>query len=155
TDELGQNRRGDAEVRGDVPAVLAALLETEAVPEEPDREWRDGLVEANAQRVAKLEAEIATLPAGEDGRMHPYVLLDAVNRAADPDSIVVVDGGDILSFARVALRAPTYLDNGSFGCLGSGVPFAVAAALAFPHRRVISVSGDGAFGFNAMEVETA
>lgn len=154
-DELGQNRRGDVEVRGDVPSVLAALLDAEAVPERLDREWRDALLDANAERAAKLRAEIAGQPLGEDGRMHPYVLLDAVNSLADPDAIVVVDGGDILSFARVALRAQTYLDNGSFGCLGSGVPFAVAAALACPTRRVIAVIGDGAFGFNAMEVETA
>jgi enamine deaminase RidA (YjgF/YER057c/UK114 family) len=68
---------------------------------------------------------------------------------------VIVDGGDILSFARTALRTPTYLDLGAFGCLGVGVPFAVSAALNFPERRVIAIVGDGALGFNAMEVETA
>jgi acetolactate synthase-1/2/3 large subunit len=47
------------------------------------------------------------------------------------------------------------MDSGSFGCLGVGVPFAVAASLAFPDRQVISVNGDGSFGFNAMEVDTA
>ncbi len=44
---------------------------------------------------------------------------------------------------------------GAFGCLGVGVPFAVAAALAFPGRQVISINGDGAFGINAMEIDTA
>jgi acetolactate synthase-1/2/3 large subunit len=47
------------------------------------------------------------------------------------------------------------MDAGAFGCLGVGVPFAVAAALAFPGRQVISVNGDGAFGINAMEIDTA
>ena len=47
------------------------------------------------------------------------------------------------------------MDAGAFGCLGVGVPFAVAAALAFPDRQVISVNGDGAFGINAMEIDTA
>ena len=60
-----------------------------------------------------------------------------------------------LSFARVGLEARTYLDAGAFGCLGVGVPYAVAAALAFPGRQVIAITGDGAFGLNAMEIDTA
>ena len=47
------------------------------------------------------------------------------------------------------------MDAGAFGCLGVGMPFAIAAALAFPDRQVISVNGDGAFGINAMEIDTA
>ena len=47
------------------------------------------------------------------------------------------------------------MDAGAFGCLGVGVPFAIAAALAMPDRQVISVNGDGAFGINAMEIDTA
>ena len=54
---------------------------------------------------------------------------------AAPDYIGIADGGDILSFARVGLAARTYLDAGAFGCLGVGVPFAIAAALAFPAAR--------------------
>jgi acetolactate synthase-1/2/3 large subunit len=61
----------------------------------------------------------------------------------------------LLSFARVGLAARTYLDAGAFGCLGVGVPFAIAAALACPEREVISVNGDGAYGINAMEIDTA
>jgi acetolactate synthase-1/2/3 large subunit len=87
--------------------------------------------------------------------MHPLTLIEAVNRVTDNETISIVDGGDILSFARIGLRAHTYLDLGPFGCLGSGAPYAVAAALAFPSRRVIALLGDGAFGFSAMEIETA
>jgi acetolactate synthase I/II/III large subunit len=47
------------------------------------------------------------------------------------------------------------MDAGAFGCLGVGVPFANAAALAFPDRQVIAINGDGAYGINAMEVDTA
>ena len=73
---------------------------------------------------------------------------------ADPDYIAIADGGDLLSFARVGLEARTYLDAGAFGCLGVGVPYAVAAALACPDRQVICVTGDGAFGINAMEIDS-
>jgi acetolactate synthase-1/2/3 large subunit len=47
------------------------------------------------------------------------------------------------------------MDAGAFGCLGVGVPFGIAAALAYPERQVISVNGDGAFGINAIEIDTA
>jgi acetolactate synthase-1/2/3 large subunit len=87
--------------------------------------------------------------------MHPLTLIAAINRFVDAGTICIVDGGDILSFARVGLQAHTYLDLGPFGCLGSGAPYAVAAALAFPTRRTIALIGDGSFGFGAMEVETA
>ena len=64
-------------------------------------------------------------------------------------------GGDLLSFARMGLDARTYLDAGAFGCLGVGTPYGIAAALLYPHRQVVVVTGDGAFGINAMEIDTA
>jgi acetolactate synthase-1/2/3 large subunit len=93
--------------------------------------------------------------AGNRRSIHPRAIFDAIAEVADPDHIAIADGGDLLSFARVGLASPTYMDAGAFGCLGVGVPFAVAAALAFPGRQVISVNGDGAFGINAMEIDTA
>ena len=92
---------------------------------------------------------------GGDGKMHPQCIFEAIAKVADKDSIAVADGGDLLSFARIGLAARTYMDAGAFGCLGVGVPFAIAAALAFPQRQVLSVNGDGAFGINAMEIDTA
>jgi len=69
--------------------------------------------------------------------------------------VLVADGGDFLSFARVGLSASTYLDPGSLGCIGVGTAFGVAASLACPGRQVVVATGDGAFGFNAMEIDTA
>jgi acetolactate synthase-1/2/3 large subunit len=88
-------------------------------------------------------------------RPPPRAIFDAIGAVAEPDYIAIADGGDLLSFARVGLGARTYLDAGAFGCLGVGVPFAIAAALACPGRQVICVTGDGAFGINAMEIDTA
>lgn len=87
--------------------------------------------------------------------MHPNRIFHAIRELALDDPIAVADGGDLLSFARAGLDARTYLDSGALGCLGVGVPFAIAAALAYPDRPVMSVNGDGAFGINAMEVDTA
>ena len=155
SDELNDNRRGDAELRGDVSAALKALLEADAVPEQPDLAWSESLRAYNREKTEKFMAGLGRQSRGADGRMHPQYLLAAVNEFIDGNTIVVADGGDILSFARAALRAETYLDPGALGCLGVGVPFATSAALNFPDRRVIAVIGDGSFGLSAMEIDTA
>jgi Thiamine pyrophosphate enzyme, C-terminal TPP binding domain len=87
--------------------------------------------------------------------MHPYRVIAAINERLTSQSVVVADGGDILSFARVGVRAVDYLDCGALGCLGVGVPFAIAAALQRPGERVVAIVGDGSFGFTAMEIDTA
>jgi thiamine pyrophosphate-dependent acetolactate synthase large subunit-like protein len=154
-DDTAENRRGDVELRADAGLALQSLLDSEASPSELDNDWVDGLVQANASRREKLAEALESPEPCEDGAMHPYALIAALNRFIDDDTIVIADGGDILSFARVALKAPTYLDPGPLGCLGVGVPFAVSAALNFPGRRVVSLVGDGSFGFTAMEIDTA
>ena len=108
------------------------------------------------RRSAKYAEEITRAPAGNDGHMHPNRIFAALRKVLAPDAITIADGGDILSFARLGLDAPrTYLDAGTFGCLGVGTPFGVAAALLHPGRQVVVVSGDGAFGINAMEIDSA
>lgn len=154
-EDLSENRRGDVELRADVASGLTALLGRITAPVALDIAWRDGVVAENARRAETLQSRMAASPDGEDGRMHPYRLIAALNQVIDDDAIVIADGGDILSFARVGLKTPTYLDPGPLGCLGVAVPFAVAAALAFPRRQVIALTGDGSLGFTAMELDSA
>src|SRR6266481_3131380 len=152
--ELIDNRRGQPEIMATPALALRAMLEA-AGNRRPnvDVAWADGLRRKHRERMAASSAAKETV--GADGKIHPRVIFDAIAQVADPDHIAIADGGDLLSFARVGLASPTYMDAGAFGCLGVGVPFAVAAALAFPSRQVISVNGDGAFGINAMEIDTA
>jgi acetolactate synthase-1/2/3 large subunit len=155
TGELIDNRRGTPEILAPVDVTLQAL--TEALCNEAgarDADWLHGLRGKHRARIAKGEDTPAPKTGG-DGKIHPMAIFEAIKSVADPDYIAVADGGDLLSFARVGLAATTYLDAGAFGCLGVGVPFAVAAALAYPDRQVISVNGDGAYGINAMEIDTA
>lgn len=154
--ELRDNRRGAVELLADIDASLEALLAA-AGEREPaiDRGWADGLRQQHLARADKLLRSMAAAPAGSDGLMHPNRLVAALRRALPDDAIVVADGGDFLSFARVGLPGGTYLDPGSLGCIGVGTPFGVAAALAFPDRVTCVATGDGAFGFNAMEIDTA
>ncbi len=154
-DELSDNRPGDAELFGSVSASLDALVDAGAAPEEPDVAWSESMRAYNREKTEKFMESLGEKPAGSDGRMHPQTLLAAVNEFIDGDTIVVADGGDILSFARAALQAETYLDPGALGCLGVGVPFATSAALNCPDRRVIAIIGDGSFGLTAMEIDTA
>jgi len=154
--ELRDNRRGTVEMLATPARALAAIVD-HAGAREPavDREWVAGLRARHEERAARLRKSMHEAPPGSDQRMHPNRLLAAVQARLDRDAIVIVDGGDFLSFARVGLSAPSMLDPGPFGCIGVGVPYGIAAALAFPERQVVVATGDGAFGFNAMEVDTA
>jgi acetolactate synthase-1/2/3 large subunit len=153
--ELIDNRRGQPEILAASHLALEAMLKAAGNrPSAIDAKWADGLRKRHRERIA-AGASARKESVGADGKIHPRAIFDAIADIADPDHIAIADGGDLLSFARVGLAARTYMDAGAFGCLGVGVPFAIAAALAFPGRQVISVNGDGAYGINAMEIDTA
>ena len=156
TAELRDNRRAEVAVFASVDRTLDAMLASagERAPA-TDRAWTSGLRAKHEQRAQSLLAQMRAEPPGADGAIHPNRLLAALRDALPHDAVVVADGGDILSFTRVGLPATTYLDPGSLGCLGVGTPFGIAASLALPERVVAVVTGDGAFGFSAMEIDTA
>lgn len=154
--ELRDNRRGAAEIFATPSASLEAILAAagERAPL-TDRTWASSVRAKHLERADKLLASMKVAPPGSDGLMHPNRLLAALRDKLPDDAVIVADGGDFLSFARVGLPASTYLDPGSLGCIGVGTPFGVAASLALPERTVAVLTGDGAFGFNAMEIDTA
>jgi acetolactate synthase-1/2/3 large subunit len=154
--ELRDNRRGTVELLATPALALQAILD--AAPDRApatDVDWAQTLRAKHCERSDKLAAGLRNTPPGSDGLMHPNRVLAALRDALPADAVVVADGGDFLSFARVGLPASTYLDPGSLGCIGVGTPFGVAASLACPDKTVVVATGDGAFGFNAMEVDTA
>jgi len=154
--ELRDNRRGTVEVLASPAEALRALVEAAGNRSASvDRAWAKGLRAGHEERARKLRHAMATAPLGSDGRLHPNRVIAALQDAMGPEAIVITDGGDFLSFARIGLSAPAMLDPGSFGCIGVDVPYGIAASLAFPDRPVVVATGDGAFGFNAIEVDTA
>jgi acetolactate synthase-1/2/3 large subunit len=154
--ELRDNRRGTPEILATPAEALTAMLAAAADrPPAIDRAWAAETRRQHLARADKLVTAMASAAPGSDGLMHPNRLVAALREALPADAVVVADGGDFLSFARVGLPASTYLDPGSLGCIGIGTPFGVAAALACPGRLVLVATGDGAFGFNAMEIDTA
>ena len=154
--ELRDNRRGAVEILATVGETLEAILAAakDRVPA-TDSQWARDVRTKHLERAGKLLASMNAAQPGSDGLMHPNKLLAALREKLPRDAVVVADGGDFLSFARVGLPATTYLDPGSLGCIGIGTPFGIAASLALPGRTVVVVTGDGSFGFNAMEIDTA
>ena len=154
--ELRDNRRGAVEILASCDLTLQAMLEVaaERAPAS-DKSWLDNLRQQHQERSEKLSLSMRNAKAGSDGLMHPNQLLSALRDVVDDDAILVADGGDFLSFSRVGLPASTYLDPGSLGCIGVGTPLGVAASLVCPDKTVVVATGDGAFGFNAMELDTA
>jgi acetolactate synthase-1/2/3 large subunit len=154
--EVRDNRRGEVEIMASVQESLKAILKAAGNKKSKvDRDWAGKLRGGHEERSRKLKQSMATAAPGKDGKLHPNKVLSAVQEAIGDDAVIITDGGDFLSFARIGLSAPAMLDPGPFGCIGVGVPYGIAASLAFPDRPVVVATGDGAFGFNAMEIDTA
>jgi acetolactate synthase I/II/III large subunit len=155
-DELRDNRRGAVELLADAGLAMAALATAIGTPSPNlDKAWTGALRAEHVRRAARHAESMADAPAGKDGHIHPNRIFAALRKVLQPDAITVADGGDLLSFARMGLESRNYLDAGAFGCLGVGTPYAVAAALLHPQRQVVAITGDGAFGINAMEIDSA
>jgi acetolactate synthase-1/2/3 large subunit len=89
--------------------------------------------------------------------LHPAQLCSAVQAVLDshPDAVLVVDGGEFGQWSQACLNAPHRVINGAAGAIGSALPMAVAAKLAYPNAPVVAMMGDGTFGFHCAEYDTA
>jgi len=151
-DDHRKHRPAEVAIFGHVKAALLQLAAAVAGAPRSD-EWVARLRETEA--VGRKRDESMTQ--SDSSPVHPARLIAEVDRFADPDAIIVGDGGDFISFAgRLIERSQPglWIDPGPFGCLGSGPGYAMAAKLARPDRQVVLLSGDGAFGFSAMEFDT-
>jgi acetolactate synthase-1/2/3 large subunit len=112
------------------------------------------LREINQVKDAKNKERMSsdTLP------IHPLRLCKEVSEFLDRDAILVVDGTEILSYGRQSISTfvPRHrLNSGVFGTMGVGLPFGLGAKVACPDKQVVVLHGDGSFGMNAMELDTA
>ena len=153
--EIGRNRAVDVGIIGDSRSVLEQLAaETSA-----RRKTGGWLRQLREQEQAKAERQ-AAFERSDQVPIHHFRLakeLDTVARGAG-DSMFVADGGNWVAIAAkvIGLRKPgRWLDPGPLGCLGVGAPFAIASKLLYPDRPVFVIQGDGSFGFNGMDFETA
>ena len=138
---------------GDLKTAVQWLAESAPGGDHRHEEWIAALRET--ENVARKSDEAMT--SSDSSPVHPARLIAEVDRFADPDAIIVGDGGDFISFAGRLIereKPGLWIDPGPFGCLGSGPGYAMAAKLARPDKQVILLAGDGAFGFSAMEFDT-
>ena len=154
-EELGMSARNvDIPIVGDCKSVLQQLIDA------VDGKTADRFP-AGARRWPTARPRSARGPGGNyptDGDIHPLRLCEEVKNFMKRDAILVVDGQEILNFGRQTI--PTFtpghrLNSGPFGTMGVGLPFAVGAKAAKPDTQVICLHGDGSFGQNAMELDTA
>lgn len=154
-EDLARNRLPDVAILADARLALEALAAAVAARGPADyRPWLEALRDKDAtarERVA-LEATSSDVP------IHPLRLCAELARVLPRDAIRVVDGHETLGFARRGL--PSYvprstLTPGVYGTMGVGVPFALGAQVGSPGSLVAVLTGDGAFGYHAMELDTA
>lgn len=153
--ELGRNRPIEIGLTGHIGRILEQLTEVlpATLPTRGER-WRRQV----GQKEQEARETLAAQCVSDQVPISHYRWAAEIARAVRPDTLVVGDGGDVVGCAAklVPLQRPgQWLDPGPFGCLGVGPPFAIAAKLLHPEHRVLLVAGDGAFGLNGMEMETA
>lgn len=154
-DKLGGTRQVEVGIPADIRLFLRALLEQAGkFARSEDSAWLSGLQAAAARKREEQRAAI------DDDRVpiHPMRFAAEVARFADHDAVLIGDGGDIVAVTAGVAQADRpghWMDPGPFGCLGVGAPFAMAARLAKPDAQVVVVFGDGSFGFNGFEYESA
>jgi len=153
---IGQNRSADVELVGDLRVIFELMDEAARAtyPALRFTAWRDRLrdIELEQQRAWEPRLHSDAVP------IDPLRLCRELAEFVDAETIVIGDGGDIVSLAAKVLPVHwpgQWMDPGPFGCLGIGLPFAIAAQLAHPEKRVLVLFGDGSFGFNGFEFDTA
>ncbi|RIK15527.1 MAG: acetolactate synthase [Anaerolineae bacterium] len=149
---VNHNRQAEVAITADARLVLEALAEgLQGIRFQSWLEQVAGWERARNEKQAAWEA-LGDVP------VNHFRFAAEVERFIDEDTIVIGDGGDIVSACAKVLtitRPGQWLDPGPLGCLGVGAPFAVAAQHLYPDRRVLIISGDGSFGLNGFEFDTA
>jgi len=150
-EDIGVNRGAAVGLVGDVGLSMSQVAE--ATKPIANEEW---LTYIRNEERRSIERDAAALHS-DAVPIHPMRFCREIRDFIDEDTTVVGDGGDIVSYGGKVINVakPGYwLDAGPMGCLGTGTGFAMAAQLARPGKKVLILSGDGAFGLNGMEFES-
>jgi acetolactate synthase-1/2/3 large subunit len=153
-EEIGRNRDIQLGIVADCRETLRALDATAAVRPWPERTaWLEAV---RAARHAHRQL-FAQAVASEKPPIHPYRLSHEIAGVLPNDAIVCADGGETASWMDMVAEhraGGRWLSHGYLGCLGTGMPFAIAAQVAHPDQRVLCIVGDGSVGLNFAEFDT-
>jgi acetolactate synthase-1/2/3 large subunit len=178
-EDIGWNRGVELGIVGDAKALLAGIVQelspagdsfaaddSSSRPSAAHREservqagaraakWLAALVEDERKFRQRATPKLLS----DEVPIHPLRFAYEVAQVVSDETIVVGDGGEIVAIAAAVIpisRPAHWLDPGPLGCLGVGMPFAIAAKLARPQQEVLIIYGDGAFGLNGFEYDTA
>jgi oxalyl-CoA decarboxylase len=153
--EMDSNIRIDAPLVGDIGSCVSALLAGIGSNwAKPPADWTGAIAERKNKNLAKMAETLAKNPSPMNFHSALAVVRDVFK--ANPETILVNEGANALDFTRsiVDMYQPRKrLDVGTWGIMGIGMGFSVAAAVV-TGQPVIAIEGDSAFGFSGMEVET-
>jgi acetolactate synthase-1/2/3 large subunit len=150
--ELNHNRVADVAMVADARLVLEAL--SEGLQGIRYDEWLNTV----RAKEDKKNAELDEWKKLDDVPVNHFRFGAEINNFIDEDTIVIGDGGDIISACAKVIditQPGQWLDPGPLGCLGVGMPFAIAAKHLYPDKKVLVIHGDGSFGLNGFEFDTA
>ncbi len=143
---------------GSAAGGLAATLDgVTAAAESGPMPWVHDWLPRLQAATAKAIAADAVLLHSDAQPIHPLRVYGELSGLLEPDAVVIGDGGDFVSYAGKYLEPEQpgcWLDPGPYGCLGTGLGYAMAARLARPSAQVVLLLGDGAAGFSLMDVDT-
>jgi acetolactate synthase-1/2/3 large subunit len=157
TDQLARHCELAGSAAGDLSAVFNALVDEAGAGRGSGGAWAEAWL-PRLQQLARQASEADAALLHSDGTpIHPLRIYGELADLLAPDAVVIGDGGDFVSYAGkyVEPRQPGgWLDPGPYGCLGTGLGYAIAARVARPTSQVVLLLGDGAAGFSLMDVDT-
>ncbi len=153
-EEIGRNRDIDLGIAADCRETLKALLVAAG-----ERKWdgHDAWVGAVAQARGMGALMFGDALKQDAPPIHPFRLAHDIAQTLDRDAVIVADGGETASWMDMAAEVRgggRWMSHGYLGCLGTGMPFAIAAQVAHPNKQVLCIIGDGSVGLNFAEFDT-
>lgn len=146
--EIGKNIKTDIPIVGDVKSVLQDLL-PKVKSRKPDQ-WNQKTEEWAKKYSLSYKQD-------QNSEILPQYIIDQINKLSKQDTIIVTDVGQHQMWTALYYkhsRPRSFLSSGGLGTMGYGLPAAMGAALAFPDRTVLAISGDGSIQMNIQELAT-
>lgn len=156
-EEISTNVAAEVALVGDGKAVVGQLnkaLQDRQWFYPADTQWRSSL----AAKAQENQSAVEPMIADDSEPMNYYRAFRDISEWMPEDAIIISEGANTMDIGRTQMpnsSARSRLDAGTYGTMGVGMGFAIAAATVFPDRPVVAVEGDAGFGFSGMEVETA
>jgi acetolactate synthase I/II/III large subunit len=146
-----------ASASGDLTAFFTGLADAAGPAAAAARPWAADWLPRLREACALAVAADSALLSSSAEPIHPMRIYGELAPLLDSDAVIIGDGGDFVSYAGKYIepqRPGGWLDPGPYGCLGTGLGYAIAARIARPSAQVVLMLGDGAAGFSLMDVDT-